>query len=77
MYARTSSLSCTILTLALDDTMPESHMSHISEHEISEHEPVSQLRQRRTRRIKAYCLDTDESVLSMTDEEPLVYEEEG
>ena len=69
-------LLCAFLILALDDTMPESHMSHLSEHEISEHEPVSQLRRRRTRRIKAYCLDTDESAFSMTDEEPLIYEEE-
>jgi len=74
--SRQLSLSSTILTFALDDTMPESHMSYISEHEISEHEPVSQLRQRRTRRIKAYCLDTDESTLSLTDEEPLIYEED-
>ena len=51
-------------------------MSHLSEHEISEHEPISQLRQRRTRKIKGYCLDTDESVLSMTDEEPPTYEED-
>ena len=51
-------------------------MSHISEYEVPEHEPVSRLRQRRKRRIKAYCLDTDESVLSMTDEEPPVYEDE-
>jgi len=58
------------------DTMPESHISHMSEHELSEHESVSQLRQRRTRRIKGYCIDTDESVLSMTDEELPVYEEE-
>jgi len=56
--------------------MPESYMSHMSEHEISEHEPVSQLRQRRTGRVKGYCIDTDESVLSMTDEEPPVYEED-
>jgi len=59
-----------------DDTMPESRMSHISEHEISDHEPVSQLRQRRTRRVKGYCLDTDESAASMTDEEPPVFEED-
>ena len=72
----TAFFSCTILTPALDDTMPESYISHISEHEISEHEPVSQLRRRRTKRIKAYCLDSDESTLSMTDEEPVAYEEE-
>ena len=65
-----------ILTSILDDTMPESQMSHLSEHEISDHEPVSQLRQRRTRRVKGYCLDTDESDLSMTDEEPPIYEED-
>ena len=65
-----------ILTLASDDTMPESHASHLSEHEILEYEHVSQLRQRRKRRIKAYCLDTDESALSMTDEEPPVYVED-
>ena len=74
--SRQLSLSCTILTLASDDTMPESHMSHVSEHEISEHESVSQLRRRRKRRMKPYVLDTDESTLSMTDEESLVYEEE-
>jgi len=51
-------------------------MSHMSEHEISEHEPVSQLRQRRTGRIKGYRLDTEESDLSMTDEEPPIYEED-
>ena len=56
--------------------MPESHVSHISEHEISDREPVSQLRQRRMRRVTGYCLDTDESVASMTDEEPPVYEED-
>lgn len=56
--------------------MPESHVSHLSEHEISEHEPVSQLRQRQTRRIKGYCIDTDESVLSVTDEETPVFEED-
>ena len=56
--------------------MPESHMSHMSELEISDHEPVSQLRKRRTRRVRGYCLDTDESVLSMTDEEPPLYEED-
>jgi len=51
-------------------------MSHMSEQELSDHEPVSQLRQRRTRRVKGYCLDTDESDLSMTDEEPPIYEED-
>ena len=58
--------------------MPESRISYLSEHEIevSEHEPVSQLRQRRKRRIKGYSLDTDESALSMTDEEPPVFEED-
>ena len=65
-----------ILTSVSDDTMPESHMSHMSDLEISDHEPVSQLRQRRTRRVRGYCLDTDESVLSMTDEEPPLYEED-
>jgi hypothetical protein len=69
------SFSCTILTSQLDDTMPESYISHFSEHEMSDHEPVSQLRQRR-RRVKGYCLDTDESVLSMSDEEPPIYEED-
>ena len=72
-------LSCAILTFltsTLDDSMPESYMSHASEHEISDHEPISQLRQRRTKRVKGYCIDTDESVLSMTDEEPPVYEED-
>ncbi|KAF9646266.1 hypothetical protein BDM02DRAFT_3271100 [Thelephora ganbajun] len=58
------------------DTIPESHLSHFSEHEISEREPVSQLRQRRKRKIKAYCIDTDESVLSTTDEELSIYGEE-
>ena len=70
------SLLYVTLTLASDDTMPESHVSYISEHEILEHEHISQLRQRRKRRIKAYRLDTDESALSMTDEEPPVYEED-
>jgi hypothetical protein len=32
-------LSCTILTSALDDTVPEPHMSYILEHEISKHKP--------------------------------------
>lgn len=80
MYVQTFqphfSLSYEFLTSALDDTMPESHISHMSEHEISDHEPVSQLRQRRTKRVRGYCLDTDESVLSMTDEEPPIYEED-
>ena len=57
--------------------MPESHISHVSEYENSECEPDSQLRRRRTRRVKAYRLDTDESVLSMSDEEPLDYEEDS
>ena len=69
-------LLCVILTLASDDTMPESHMSHIPGHEILEYEHVSQLQQRRKRKIKAYCLDTNESALSMTDEEPPVYAED-
>ena len=56
--------------------MPESHVSYLSEPELSDHEPVSQLRQRQTRRVKGYCLDTDESVLSMTDEEPPIYQED-
>ena len=64
------------LISALDDTMPESHMSHMSEQDLSDHEPISQLRQRRTRRVKGYCLDTDDSGLSMTDEEPPIYEED-
>ena len=51
-------------------------MSHMSEPELSDNEPVSQLRQRRTRRVKGYCLDTDDSGLSMTDEEPPIYEED-
>ena len=68
--------SGTTLTSALDDTMPESYMSHLSEPELSDHEPVSQLRQRRTRKVKGYCLDTDESGLSVTDEEPPIYEED-
>jgi hypothetical protein len=55
--------------------MPESYTSHLSEHEISEHQPVSQLRQRRPR-VKGYSLDTDESDLSMTDEETPVCEED-
>lgn len=54
--------------------MPESNISYLSENEISEHEPVSELRQRRPRRIKGYHVDTDESALSMTDEEPTVGE---
>lgn len=56
--------------------MPESHLSHASELETSDDEPVSQLRQRRARRVKAYCLDTDDSGLSITDEEPPIYEED-
>ena len=48
--------------------MPESYLSHLSEPEMSEPEPVSQLRQRRPR-TRGYCIDTDESVLSVTDEE--------
>lgn len=56
--------------------MPESHISHWSEHEISEGEPVSQLRKRRPRKIKGYRLDTDESDYSMTDEETPVCEED-
>ena len=56
--------------------MLESYTSRISEHEILEYEHVTQLRQRRKRRIKAYCLDTDESALPMTDEEPPVYVED-
>ena len=55
--------------------MPESHISHFSEHEISEHEPVSQLRHRRPR-VKGYSLDTDESDFSLTDEETPVCEED-
>ena len=51
-------------------------MSHLSEQELSDHAPVSQLRQRRTKRVKGYCLDTDDSGLSMTDEEPPIYEED-
>lgn len=50
-------------------------MSYLSEREISEHEPVSQLRQRK-KRVKGYSLDTDESALSMTDEETPVFEED-
>ena len=69
-------LVCDSDLLHSDDTMPESRMSHISEHEISDHEPVSQLRQRRKRRVKGYCLDTDESAASMTDEEPPIFEED-
>lgn len=49
--------------------MPESHTSYLSEHELSEHEPVSRLRLRRPKRIKGYSIDTDESVFSRTDEE--------
>ena len=41
---------------------------------MSEYEPVSQLRQRR-RGVEGYCLGTDESVLSVTDGEPPIYEE--
>lgn len=55
--------------------MSESHASHLSEHEILEDGPVSQLR-RRQPRIKGYSLDTDESALSATDEETPVYEED-
>jgi len=57
--------------------MPESHLSHLSEQELSDQEPVSQIRQRRTRRVKGYCLDTDDSGLSMTDEEPPIYEDDS
>ena len=65
-----------ILTLASDDTAPESHVSHISEHEILDYEHVSQLRQRRKRGIKAYYLNTDESALSMAEEPPVYAEDE-
>ena len=58
---------CMVLIFASDDIMPESHVSHISEHEILEYEHISQPRQRRKRRIKAYRLDTNQ--------EPPVYAE--
>lgn len=57
------------------DTMPESYLSHLSEPEMSEPEPVSQLRQRRPK-TRGYCIDTDESVLSETDEETPVCAED-
>ena len=56
--------------------MPESYISHLSEHELLEDEPVSQLRRRRPKKIKGYSLDTDESALSMTDEESPFCEED-
>lgn len=44
---------CTILISALDNTLSESHMSHTSE-QISDHEPVSRLRQQRMEMVTDY-----------------------
>ena len=46
------------------------------EHEIADHEPVSQLGWLRTRKFKGYCSDTDKNVLSMADEEPSFSDED-
>jgi len=41
------------------------------------HELVSQLRQRQMRKVKGYCLDTNEGVLSTADGGLTIYEEDN
>ena len=64
------SLSYVILTSALCDTVTESHMSPIPEHE----RLVSKLRQWRAR-VEGHRLGIDESILSIAAEEPPVCED--